>query len=257
NNIHDIDFDQKEYIINPCGRDTPPRIELPAHVAPLGIGIIPESTVWPEEYWYDFIVAEHGSWNSPNPVGYQLVRVPVTTDSEGALVVESPEPFISGWLTEDGRALGRPVDVLIRPEGVMYVSDDKAGVIYKISYQSKAMQQEAIDDMVRLDGLMPAGTLPLSTAETNFTIIGEARGTMFFEASFPVELVDDTGLVIASGLATATGDWMTEDFVSMSIALHYTSLPTTPTGILRLHRDNPSGLSENDLMISFPVVFSS
>ncbi|HBB38034.1 MAG: Glucose/sorbosone dehydrogenase-like protein [Candidatus Magasanikbacteria bacterium GW2011_GWD2_43_18] len=254
-NIHDTEFDTKDYVINPCGATIPPVIALPAHVAPLGIGIIPESTVWPEEYWYDLIVAEHGSWNSADPVGYQLVRVPVSTDSAGALLLGTPEPFISGWLTEEGRALGRPVGVLIRPEGVIYVSDDKAGVVYKISYQSKAMQQPSIDDMVRIDGLTPAGTLPVATTNTEITVTGEARGTMFFEASFPVDLVDEYDVVIASGLATATGDWMTEDFVPMNIVLHYTSIPSTPIGTLRLHKDNPSGLPEHDLTVSVPVTF--
>jgi glucose/arabinose dehydrogenase len=41
--------------------------------------------------------------------------------------------FISGWMIEDGIALGRPVDIMIRPEGVIFVSDDKAGVIYRVS----------------------------------------------------------------------------------------------------------------------------
>jgi glucose/arabinose dehydrogenase len=43
------------------------------------------------------------------------------------------EDFITGWLTEDGKVIGRPVDILIEPGGVLYISDDYAGVIYRVA----------------------------------------------------------------------------------------------------------------------------
>jgi glucose/arabinose dehydrogenase len=86
---------------------------------------------WPEEYWYDLIVAYHGSWNRSVPTGYKLVRIEL--DARGNY--QGTHDFITGWLTDKG-ALGRPVDVLIQPGGVMYVSDDRAGVIYKITHQT-------------------------------------------------------------------------------------------------------------------------
>jgi glucose/arabinose dehydrogenase len=131
NNTHDEEFDKKVYIRNPCSLpyESPAKVDLQAHSAPLGLAFIPEEG-WPEEYWYDLIVAYHGSWNRTQPTGYKLVRIKL--DDKGNY--EGTEDFITGWLQKDG-ALGRPVDVHVSPGGLMYVSDDKAGVIYKITYQ--------------------------------------------------------------------------------------------------------------------------
>lgn len=88
------------------------------------------------------------------------------------------------------------------------------------------------------------------------TIEGTARGYWYFEASFPVELLDGNGKVIASGPATARTDWMTEEFVPFSITLTF-ARPVTATGTLILHKDNPSGLSEKDDELRIPVRFST
>ncbi len=127
-NINDRNFDKNVYIQDPCNDKIPPHVEMPAHSAPLGLAFVPEEG-WPEDMWYDLIVAFHGSWNRSEPTGYKLVRIKL--DDKGNY--EGIEDFISGWL-QGNTALGRPVDVLIQPGGVMYVSDDKAGVIYKIKY---------------------------------------------------------------------------------------------------------------------------
>ena len=128
NNIHDTNYDKNIYIQNPCNGKVSPQVEMQAHSAPLGLAFVPEEG-WPESMWYDLIVAFHGSWNRSEPTGYKLVRIKL--DANGNY--EGAEDFISGWL-QGGTALGRPVDVLIQPGGIMYVSDDKAGVIYKINY---------------------------------------------------------------------------------------------------------------------------
>src|SRR3989338_1924219 len=131
-NIHDTNFDKKVYIQDPCNDKTPPAVEMQAHSAPLGLAFIPEEG-WPEEYWYDLIVAFHGSWNRAVPTGYKLVRVKL--DAKGNY--ESVEDFITGWF-QGQNAMGRPVDVLTQSGGTMYVSDDKAGMIYKINYLGNA-----------------------------------------------------------------------------------------------------------------------
>lgn len=128
-NIHDTDFDKKTYVRNPCMEpfETPSYIDLPAHNAPLGFAFFPEEG-WPQDYWNNILVAYHGSWNSSTPVGYKIVRLRL--DSQGNPLGPA-EDFITGWLKDNG-ASGRPVDIIIQPGGIIYVSDDKAGVIYKI-----------------------------------------------------------------------------------------------------------------------------
>lgn len=163
-NIHDIDFDpvrnspplgpsgaqsagevsngvdQNTYIRNPCMEpfETPSFIDLQAHSAPLGLAFIPATADFPKEYWHDLLVAYHGSWNKTDPTGYKIVRFKLDENGNylGADSTGSPqaEDFISGWLTSDGEVLGRPVDILIK-DGAIYISDDKAGVIYKITHE--------------------------------------------------------------------------------------------------------------------------
>lgn len=96
--------------------------------------------------------------------------------------------------------------------------------------------------------------LPYPGAVTGkeFTIIGKARGYWFFEASFPVELQTLDGNILGGGVATAQGEWMTEDFVDFTAEMQTPSAFTGPA-ILILRKDNPSGLPENDASISFPI----
>lgn len=128
-NIHDTNFDKNQYIQDPCNDKIRPQVKLQAHSAPLGLAFVPENSSWPKEYWGDLIVAFHGSWNRSVPTGYDLKRIKL--DDKGNY--EGIENFVSGWL-KGSTALGRPVDVKIQSDGTMYVSDDKAGVIYKITY---------------------------------------------------------------------------------------------------------------------------
>lgn len=128
-NIHDTEFDNNVYVRNPCLEpfETPSYLDIPAHSAPLGLAFIPEEG-WPEEYRHNLLVAYHGSWNRSQPTGYKIVRYKL--DAQGRYLGE--EDFITGWL-KGGEALGRPVDILALPGGVLYVSDDHAGVIYRIT----------------------------------------------------------------------------------------------------------------------------
>jgi hypothetical protein len=90
------------------------------------------------------------------------------------------------------------------------------------------------------------------------TISGEARGTWYFEASFPVRLLDTDGndIPLDPPYIQAQGEWMTEDFVPFNSS-HTFSLPSGVTsGVLVLQRDNPSGLPENAAEVRIPVRFS-
>lgn len=86
------------------------------------------------------------------------------------------------------------------------------------------------------------------------TIQGEARGNWYFEASFPVELLDGNGKRLVILPAQAIGEWMTIEFVPFSVTLTFAK-PSTATGTLILRNDNPSGLPENERYISIPVRF--
>jgi len=83
---------------------------------------------------------------------------------------------------------------------------------------------------------------------------GEARGYWYFEASFPVKLLDSNGKELYVGPIQADGEWMTEDFVPFDSTVVFTQ-PQTKTGVLVLQRDNPSGLPENEKEIQIPVRF--
>lgn len=116
-------------------------IDIPAHSAPLGLAFFPPPSAdlrsgkgWPEEFRDDLLVAYHGSWNRSEPTGYKIVRF--LLDEQGNQTGPE-EDFISGWLPPGGGsegALGRPVDILMLADGSMYISDDKAGVIYRLTY---------------------------------------------------------------------------------------------------------------------------
>lgn len=133
-NVWDNTFDSSQKASDYCKSVEPSYIDLQAHSAPLGLAFIPAS--WGAEYGGDLLVAYHGSWNRSTPTGYKIVRIKL--DSKGGY--ESTEDFMSGWLTgakNAAGALGRPVDLRFSDDGSLYVSDDKAGVIYKITKDLK------------------------------------------------------------------------------------------------------------------------
>jgi len=111
-----------------CTSSAPPGLDLPAHVAPLGLRFY-TGTSFPEPYRNALFLAEHGSWNRTGPVGYRLTVIRERDDS-----LVSSEVFAEGWLSRR-RAWGRPVDVLVMPDGAVLVSDDLANVIYRITYE--------------------------------------------------------------------------------------------------------------------------
>lgn len=95
---------------------------------------------------------------------------------------------------------------------------------------------------------------PNEVVKSPLTIEGEARGNWFFEASFPVKIVDANGVVLGQVPAATSEDWMTEDFVPFSATLTFEE-PTTETGKLILEKDNPSDLPENSDSLEIPLKF--
>lgn len=80
------------------------------------------------QYQNSIFIAEHGSWNRSVPIGYRVTRVSLNGNR-----AERYEVFAEGWLQGD-TAWGRPVDVMVMPDGALLVSDDRAGAIYRIAY---------------------------------------------------------------------------------------------------------------------------
>ena len=92
---------------------------------------------------------------------------------------------------------------------------------------------------------------PGAVTGKTFTVTGKARGTWYFEASFPVRVLDANGKVLATGIAQAQGDWMTTEFVPFKVNI---TVPNSYMGkaTLVLQKDNPSGLPEKEASVSFP-----
>ena len=113
-----------------CKEFTPPAQKLGAHVASLGMRFY-TGHQFPEAYRGAIFIAEHGSWNRNPKSGYRVTVVKLS----GARAV-SYEPFAQGWLQGE-ESWGRPVDVIVAPDGALLVSDDKAGVVYRIDYAAR------------------------------------------------------------------------------------------------------------------------
>ena len=111
-----------------CAEFEPPAAKLGAHVAALGMRFY-TGTQFPEAYRGAIFIAEHGSWNRQPMSGYRVMVVRLKDGRPAGY-----EPFAEGWL--DGtEAWGRPVDVIVAPDGALLVSDDKAGAVYRIAYR--------------------------------------------------------------------------------------------------------------------------
>ncbi|MEP0369327.1 MAG: sorbosone dehydrogenase family protein [Cyclobacteriaceae bacterium] len=114
----------------PCSDFVKPVQKLDPHVAPLGLKFY-TGDMFPAAYKNKILIAEHGSWNRSDKIGY---RVTMVTELNGK--GQSYEPFIYGWLNEtEQTSWGRPVDVLILKDGSILISDDQSGTIYRVSYE--------------------------------------------------------------------------------------------------------------------------
>jgi glucose/arabinose dehydrogenase len=115
-----------------CSEFTAPKLNLGAHVAPLGLRFY-TGNMFPAAYKNNIFLAQHGSWNRTVKQGYNVMRI--TLDASGKA---KSEPFLEGFLTDekaDPPMWGRPVDVLQMPDGALLVSDDYNGIIYRVSYK--------------------------------------------------------------------------------------------------------------------------
>jgi hypothetical protein len=122
---------------------------------------------------------------------------------------------------------------------------------YRLTYKvvtQKVSYTNASSDLVKVDTPFPG-----AVTGKRFSVKGQARGPWYFEASFPIRVLDTDGKVLATAVAQADGAWMTNNFVPFSADV---TIPATYTGsaTLELMKDNPSGLPQNDASVSFPIV---
>ena len=97
---------------------------------------------------------------------------------------------------------------------------------------------------------------PNTAVTSPLSVTGEAPGYWYFEASFPIELLDASGALIVQGVATAQDEWMTEAMVPFIATLEFAPGDYGESGTLVLRKDNPSGLPENDDSMEIPVQFA-
>jgi hypothetical protein len=139
------------------------------------------------------------------------------------------------------RAANEP---MITPPSIMISKSFKIlnGELIEFEYNFEGEQ-----DLIKVE--LP---FPGAVVGKNFSVIGEARGTWFFEASFPIELLDKDGKVLAVAIAQAQDEWMTENFVPFKADI---VVPETYIGkaTLVMKKDNPSGLPEHDMSVSFII----
>lgn len=114
-----------------CEQFVEPVAKLGPHVAPLGLNFY-TGTQFPAQYRNNLFIAEHGSWNRENKIGY---KVSLVTLYNGKMV--SSTTFIDGFLRDGDEVVGRPVDIAVLADGSMLVSDDHGGRVYRVTYTGK------------------------------------------------------------------------------------------------------------------------
>ncbi|MFT4825741.1 MAG: glucose/arabinose dehydrogenase [Cryomorphaceae bacterium] len=136
NGANEPDPDYGKEIPSFAANAVAPAHEFRAHNAPLGMSFV-DSSGWPQSYNKVAMAALHGSWNRSSPDGYKVVSLHWNGDN-----IQSRD-FLTGF-EKDGDIIGRPVDVAQGPDGAIYISDDYAGAIYRVSYGESSDAPQAV-----------------------------------------------------------------------------------------------------------------
>ncbi|MBI2013637.1 MAG: hypothetical protein HYS87_02315 [Candidatus Colwellbacteria bacterium] len=147
---------------------------------------------------------------------------------------------------------------------VIFIFGVAVGFLYFWNTSSFNKLPEDIAEHIKLksDLIILNSPKPMAEISSPLKITGEARGNWFFEASFPITLTNWDGLIIAQHYATAKDEWMTTDFVPYEAIFEFENpykegdQEFMQRGYLILHKDNPSGLPENDDALEIPVFFA-
>ncbi|HBA45959.1 hypothetical protein A2W67_03175 [Candidatus Nomurabacteria bacterium RIFCSPLOWO2_02_40_28] len=124
----------------------------------------------------------------------------------------------------------------------------------KISEEEiKTIEEKVTYDRASTDLIVVNLPFPGAVTGKEFSVIGKARGVWFFEASFPIDVLDKDGKILVQTFATAQGEWMTNDFVPFKGEVKVPESYIGPATLI-LRKDNASGLPEHDASVSFPFV---
>lgn len=127
----------------------------------------------------------------------------------------------------------------------------------RCSHKGVSFTEDIGNELEKMNFIRIDNPRPNQIIKSPLLISGEARGNWFFEASFPVDLVDSDGRILVQSFATAQGEWMTSDFVPFTTTLTFTADENVygKKGTLILRKDNPSALPEHDDALEIPVTF--
>ncbi|KKT96360.1 MAG: hypothetical protein UW98_C0046G0006 [Parcubacteria group bacterium GW2011_GWC2_45_15] len=169
-----------------------------------------------------------------------------------------------GWVKHGQPVRRQPAEPCVLAEGAVitdFAGCQAAGYPVMESYPrqcrtaaGRSFTEDIGNELEKQDLINLVFPRPNQKISSPLTISGRARGSWFFEASFPVKLTDASGQIISQGLAVAQGNWMTPDFVDFTAELIFGPVIAS-TGRLILVKDNPSALPENDDQLIVPVSF--
>ncbi len=117
-----------EYRDADCSKTEPATMNIAAHSAPLGL-VFYNAHAFPASHHGNAFIAFHGSWNRSVPTGDKVVEVTFVGGKPTGY-----HDFVTGWMDKDGSYRGRPVGLAVGPDGALYISDDKLGYVYRVSY---------------------------------------------------------------------------------------------------------------------------
>lgn len=117
-----------------CPSTIAPKVEMQAHMAPLGVTFY-AGDKFPAEYRNGLFVALHGSWNRSALSGYKVDFIPFAANGQPS---GPARDFVTGFIlpgeAKNGARMGRPAGVAVGPDGALYVSDDTGGAVYRVTY---------------------------------------------------------------------------------------------------------------------------
>ena len=215
-----------EYPGADCSGVEPPAITFQAHSAPLGLAFY-TGAMFPADYVGDAFMTYHGSWNRTVPTGAKVVRVRVVNGRPTAI-----DDFVTGWQLADGSRWGRPVGLLVMPDGALLVSDDFAGRIWRVSFVQSPPATGNLDVTAATTGsdLDPDGYVVTVDGTTNQPIGINGRVT-FSGLSAGSHTVALSG--VAANCAVSGGNSQTVTVPSGGTAtVAYSVTCTTPPGDL-------------------------